>query len=727
MSFRHRSISDVLELRPQQTLPSLGHVLNEHARVVDFNASSPGQSPNFASTPVQDQGPGQAATTQISSAKAAEVMQKTRETLRAQIHANGFTDEDIRKAKETDLRKANEGDVVHAKAKALTEITQEEPVEDEADEDYERNPYEDRADKIGLSHRIPGIGHLGDLLTPPNWRIGDDPIPPKLARELYREAYDAAKKCLADTVAEFKDLKGAAFQEASDQRNQEWQNHSNLAKLILDERVRVYQMYQERRRQQSQADQRRPGRQVPALRVQHPSPPKVQGLPVGVAGPDRYTYGQSHPQNGFLSLSNGIVSRPAGGFDQPEPSPKVLSPSFLDPSLIPGTIEAVLQRYHSKKTEIQKIHRENETELRQCLTKYRQHLHVDHPQARQANLVPRHLSPNLHANQQPLPALQSLPYYHPLPNRRNETHKENGDEHEAKDEPTLHRYASPPGQNALGIYQDAREDEPVELALSSPLKQFCDESKTPQLQQPTPQKTNGYGTSSEKAVSKEGTPQKIHPVTEIWPQKPATSRYARDKKPVWYASHLEKANLPTSTLSETAIQAGLAYDPKAPPAAKVTEASLSNATKKRRRNGDNVPVPEFKMPPEKIRAMFASSMPIKYVGKGPNPYLTAIGTAVAGENDSDSPVKKNGKAKAKVPISKTESIASAPHDASDISDDNDDDEKDATYGGRAKSRTPKKGESIPVKRTTPRKAKTPRMTKAQMAIETQLDGKEDDE
>ncbi|KAL8772965.1 MAG: hypothetical protein Q9209_001985 [Squamulea sp. 1 TL-2023] len=219
----------------------------------------------------------------------------------------------------------------------------------------------------------------------------------------------------------------------------------------------------------------------------------------------------------------------------------------------------------------------------------------------------------------------------------------------------------------------------------------------------------------------------MHPFTETQPQKSATSRYARDKKPVWYASHLEKANLPTSTLSKTAIQAGLAYDPKAPPVAKATEASLLSATKKRRRNGDEVPVPEFKMPPEKIRAMFASSMPMKYVGKGPNPYLTAIGPAVAGENGSDSPVKKKGTAKDKVQVPKTQSVASAPHDASDINDDSDDEEKDATYGGSAKSRTPKKGENTPAKRTTPRKAKTPRMTKAQMAIETQLDRKEDDE
>lgn len=128
-------------------------------------------------------------------------------------------------------------------------------------------------------------------------------------------------------------------------------------------------------------------------------------------------------------------------------------------------------------------------------------------------------------------------------------------------------------------------------------------------------------------------------------QKTSASKHNQEKEPVWYASHLEKANLPTSTISDSALQAGRAYDPKASPPSKVTEANLLNTTKKRRRNGDEIPIPEFKMPPERLRAMFASNLPMKYIGKGPNPYLTENGTAEAGGTGGEPPAKKKGKGK----------------------------------------------------------------------------------
>ena len=144
-------------------------------------------------------------------------------------------------------------------------------------------------------------------------------------------------------------------------------------------------------------------------------------------------------------------------------------------------------------------------------------------------------------------------------------------------------------------------------------------------------------------------------------QKTLASKHNPEKKPVWYASHLEKANLPTSTIADSAVQAGLAYDPKATPPSKVTEANLLNTTKKRRRNGDEIPIPEFKMPPERLRAMFASNLPMKYIGKGPNPYLTEKGTAEAGGTGGEPPAKKKGKAKksentAPTPVLRAESV-----------------------------------------------------------------------
>lgn len=507
MSFRHHSASNLLEPRPPRTLPSLGQVFGEDNHASNLDVSSPRRSLDFMVKPIQHQNHGRTTTTQISSAKAAEVMQKTIETLRTQIHANGFTDDDIRKAREADLREAEEADIVNAYARNSTEVAKDQPQEDEADEDYETNPYDDRADKIGLSHHIPGIGHLGHLLTPPGWKAGDEPIPPKHARQLYREAYDAAKKSLSDSIGEFKHLKGTAFQEASDRKNEEWQTRADLAKLILEERIKVYQIHQERK-WQPQPVQERLGRQTPVLQLPSPSAANMQTLPVGMAGPSRYTYDHPPQQNGYLLRESGAVSRPADGFDRPEPSPKILSPSFLDPSLIPGTIDTVIQRYHTKKAEIQKMQYENELQMKQCLTSYGRLLGPAHSHAQQVQSAPRYLGPNSQPNRRQLPALQRLPYYHPLSNVRNETHEENGDDHN-EDRPTTYRYASPPGRNALGIHQDDPDDEPVELALSSPLKQFDEESKTAQLPQTTPQTTNESGSSAEKAAVKKRTPKKV--------------------------------------------------------------------------------------------------------------------------------------------------------------------------------------------------------------------------
>ncbi|KAL8659453.1 MAG: hypothetical protein Q9226_000412 [Calogaya cf. arnoldii] len=605
MSFRHPSTSQVFEPRPKQTLPSLGQVFSEDNHTSNIDVLSPRLSSDFMVNQNQDQNHGRTITTQISSAQAAEVMQKTMETIRKQIHDNGFTDEDIRKANE----------LICKRPQKLTSSTGE-----EADDDYQTNPYEDRAGKIGLRHHIPGIGHLGHLLTPPGWKAGEEPISPKRARELYREAYDAAKKSLADSIGVFKHLKGTAFQKASDRKNEEWQNETDLAKLILEERIKVYQMHQERKWQQSQPVQEPLNRQAPALQLPSPDIVKMQDhLPAGVTEPSRYTYGHHPYQNGFLSCNGGAMSRPANGLGQPEPSPK----------------------------------------MKQCLTRYGRLPESAHPQAQRGQSVPHYMRLGSQADQMTLPAPQHSPYCHPLFSVRDETHQGARHEHKEEDVPISYRYGTPPGRNGLGIHQDDREDEPVELALSSPLKQFDQESKTDDA---SPQTTNESGPSPEKVTVKKRTPQK------------------------------------------SAVRAGLAYDPKAPRTAKVTGANLLNPSKKRRRHGEEVPVPAHIMPPETIRRLFASNLPMKWIGKGPNPYLTENGAPVAVENGDEPSAKKKSKSKvettAKAPVFKTQSVAS------DISNSDDDYEEDTIYGDKAKNVTPKKGGGASVKRATPRKAKT---------------------
>ena len=81
---------------------------------------------------------------------------------------------------------------------------------------------------------------------------------------------------------------------------------------------------------------------------------------------------------------------------------------------------------------------------------------------------------------------------------------------------------------------------------------------------------------------------------------------------MWYAEHLAKANLPTSTISEEAIQAGRAYDPESPPKA---------TPKRRRRPGDPITMPKFQMSPDRLQKLCNSGLPVIWGGKGPNPYV----------------------------------------------------------------------------------------------------------
>lgn len=58
--------------------------------------------------------------------------------------------------------------------------------------------------------------------------------------------------------------------------------------------------------------------------------------------------------------------------------------------------------------------------------------------------------------------------------------------------------------------------------------------------------------------------------------------------------------------------------------------------------------------------MFASNLPMKYIGKGPNPYLKENGAATAGETGGEPPAKRKGNAKVetttKAPVLKAQSV-----------------------------------------------------------------------
>ena len=456
MSFR--GDGEVLEPLPTRTLPSLSQVISGEDASSTRGRLTPDSTPTIEACRDLSKSPRPAF-------DADAVMKKAMETMNEQIRANGFDPNNLPTQNRPGIHTSNysDGNAAH-----------------DDNEDPEPDPYQERADQIGVSHHIPGIGHLGDLLTPPGWKPGDEPIPPNQARQLYKEAYDAAKKKLEDSIADFKGLKGPAFQEASDLRNEEWQNHTDLNKLILEERVKVFRAHQSRKSNHGGQE-----------RTQHIP---VLNLPLS----DNGAYPRNAPAINLAQTRSMHVNHPipqslnlshfSNGQDKVEPSPRLLSPSFLDPVLVPGTVKAVIQAYNNKKLEIKQLQHENELRLNQCLTRYGPYL------------IPKHYTPQQTRTQ----PCQITPEPQPYP-RLNSGEQSNG-YHNENQRLTANRYTAHPGHNALGIY-----DEPTELALT-PVKRRDNGAVTHATEEETrPQAGAAAGTKTtpqrkRKAPSKKPSP-----------------------------------------------------------------------------------------------------------------------------------------------------------------------------------------------------------------------------
>lgn len=108
------------------------------------------------------------------------------------------------------------------------------------------NPYEERADEIGPSHRIPGIRHLGGLLTPPGWKKGDEPIDPRAARRLLDVAREEARNSLKTNLDEREQLGPETSERRREDRDWQWKSRHLLDNTLYNERVNVYMRYQRR-------------------------------------------------------------------------------------------------------------------------------------------------------------------------------------------------------------------------------------------------------------------------------------------------------------------------------------------------------------------------------------------------------------------------------------------------------------------------------------------------
>ena len=108
------------------------------------------------------------------------------------------------------------------------------------------NPYIRRADEIGPAHGIPGIGHVGTILTPPGWKIGDVPITDTEADDLYDDARAQAVKELDAVVRSRETLTAAEHLQRSAQESGQWQRQLSIDNFCLGERKWIFHKWQER-------------------------------------------------------------------------------------------------------------------------------------------------------------------------------------------------------------------------------------------------------------------------------------------------------------------------------------------------------------------------------------------------------------------------------------------------------------------------------------------------
>ncbi len=255
------------------------------------------------------------------------------------------------------------------------------------------NPYVRRADEIGPNHGIPGLGHVGALLTPPGWKIGDEPITDIEADRLYDEARAQAAKILDANVSRRENLSSADHLQRNAEEVEQWQRQHRIDQICLAERKWIHLRWQERKAFRSmQAQQQRPV-QAKARVVPSPIHPVTQTsihayqrhqqarLPSSPLSPhtsssplsagslnNRLQFLQRGTKHMNDTLATILTRGLLAGLHFPVRSP--MSPSFLDPNLVPQTLDSVYAHYRTNRITIMQMHDENENFLTSWTTKF---------------------------------------------------------------------------------------------------------------------------------------------------------------------------------------------------------------------------------------------------------------------------------------------------------------------------------------------------------------------
>ena len=113
------------------------------------------------------------------------------------------------------------------------------------------NVYHRRADQIGPSHPIPGLGHLGDLLVPPGWKVGEEPVDEAQAQSIFEASRLKAKEMLDKDVSESVQLPKADREKRSAERSAQYHRQRGIDEYILMERVKLHRFWEGRKHKQS--------------------------------------------------------------------------------------------------------------------------------------------------------------------------------------------------------------------------------------------------------------------------------------------------------------------------------------------------------------------------------------------------------------------------------------------------------------------------------------------
>lgn len=267
------------------------------------------------------------------------------------------------------------------------------------------NIYDRRADQIGPSHRIPGVGHLGDLLTPPGWKLGDEPIDEAEAQNLFAASRLKAKKMLDEGMRETGHFSSTDHEELCAEKNAQYQTQRTLDEYLLVERVKLYNFWQERKQKHfhqlhSQPQQHCHSEPKAETRPQPLQPPvqtsmiAYQRHQQSLVPASPHLYAPSPPLSGgtlnarinfmqqgiWLTCSLimkcwelGADEELLSGLHIPQTP---MSPTFLDPGLVPQTLEAVYNCYARNQVIIMNMNNENE----RFLTQWSARFHVPRPQ-----------------------------------------------------------------------------------------------------------------------------------------------------------------------------------------------------------------------------------------------------------------------------------------------------------------------------------------------------------